>query len=253
LSAFFQQDPSLTPKDRLIFALDYSSLEEAKKAVAVLKDHVGLFKVGLELFVNAGPDVFAAIAKSSGCGIFLDLKFHDIPETVQAAVKAAAAYPIQFVTVHASGGKELLRTVVGNRRMSTKVLAVTVLTSLRQADLRDIGIDKKLDLLNLVLLRARLAMDAGCAGVVCSGSEVRPIKERIGQELIAVVPGIRPTWAAVSGDDQKRITTPSQAVLDGADYIVVGRPIRKAKDPAQAADRIVEEIKTALQDRSVHS
>jgi orotidine-5'-phosphate decarboxylase len=253
LNTLLQQDPSLSAKDRLIFALDYPGLEEAKKAVVALKAHVGLFKVGLELFVNAGPDVFKAIAENSGCGIFLDLKFHDIPETVQAAIRAATAHHVQFVTVHASEGKGLLRTVVDKSRMGTKVLAVTVLTSLRQPDLRDIGIDKNLDLLGLVLLRARLAMDAGCAGVVCSGTEVRPIKERIGQGLIAVVPGIRPAWAAVPDDDQKRVTTPRQAILDGADYIVVGRPIRNAKNPAQAADRIVEEIHTALQDRSVHS
>jgi orotidine-5'-phosphate decarboxylase len=248
-----QQDPSLPAKDRLIFALDYPSLEETKKAVVALKDHVGLFKVGLELFVSAGPDVFKAIAESSRCGIFLDLKFHDIPETVQAAVKAAAAHNVRFVTVHASGGKGMLRTVVNPILKDTKVLAVTVLTSLRQPDLRDIGIDKNLDLLELVLLQARLAMDAGCAGVVCSGAEVRPIKERVGRDLITVVPGVRPDWAAVPDDDQQRVTTPRQAMLDGADYIVVGRPIRKAKDPAQAADRIVEEIKTALRDRSVHS
>lgn len=249
----FPQDPSLSAKDRLIFALDYPSLEEAKKAVFVLKNHVGLFKVGLELFVSAGPDVFRSIAEISGCGIFLDLKFHDIPETVQAAVKAAVAYQVQFVTVHTAGGKELLRTVVDHSPKRTKVLAVTVLTSLKQTDLRDTGIDKNLDLLELVLLRTRMAMDAGCAGVVCSGAEVRPIKERIGRGLIAVVPGIRPAWASVPDDDQKRITTPRQAIVDGADYIVVGRPIRSAKDPAHAADRIVEEIKTALQERSVHS
>jgi orotidine-5'-phosphate decarboxylase len=248
LSPFLQQDPSLSAKDRLIFALDYPSLKEAIKAVAVVKDHVGLFKVGLELFVSAGPDIFKAISESSGCGLFLDLKFHDIPETVQAAVKAAAAYQVQFVTVHASGGKEMLRRVVDNSRIGTKVLAVTVLTGLSQPDLWDIGIDKNIDPLGLVLLRARLAMEAGCAGVVCSGPEVRPLKDQIGKSLIAVVPGIRPVWAAVAKDDQKRISIPRQAILDGADYLVVGRPIRAAKDPAQAAGRVIEEIRTALHD-----
>jgi orotidine-5'-phosphate decarboxylase len=249
LSVFLQSDPSLSAKDRLIFALDYPGLEEATKAVVVLKDHVGLFKVGLELFVSSGPGIFKVIAETSGCGVFLDLKFHDIPETVQAAVKAAAAYQVQFVTVHASGGKEMLRRAVDNSRMGTKVLAVTVLTGLSQPDLRDIGIDKNLDPLGLVLMRARLAMEAGCAGVVCSGPEVRSLKERIGKGLIAVVPGIRPEWAAVPKDDQKRISTPRQAIIDGADYLVVGRPIRAAKDLAQAADRIVEEIMAALHDR----
>ncbi|MBI3812244.1 MAG: orotidine-5'-phosphate decarboxylase [Nitrospirae bacterium] len=249
----FPQDSSLSAKDRLIFALDYPTLQEAEKAVSMLGDHVGLFKVGLELFVAAGPSIFKAIARNSACGTFLDMKFHDIPETVRAAVKASAAYNIRFVTVHASEGKGLLKAVVDTVQKGTKVLAVTVLTSLRQLELRDIGIDKNLDLLDLVILRTRLAMDSGCAGVVCSGVEVRSIKERVGQGLIAVVPGIRPAWASVPNDDQKRITTPRQAIVDGADYIVVGRPIRSARDPVQAADRIVEEIKTALHDRSVHS
>ena len=253
MSAFLQQDPSLSAKDRLIFALDYPGLEEAKKAVVALKNHVGLFKVGLELFMAAGPDVITAIAKSGGCGIFLDLKFHDIPETVQAAVKAATAYHVQFVSVHASGGRGMLGTVVNRVQKDTKVLAVTVLTSSSRQDMRDVGMDENLDILGLVLLQARLAMDAGCAGVVCSGAEVRPIKERVSRDLIAVVPGVRPEWAAVPNDDQTRITTPRQAMLNGADYVVVGRPVRNAKDPAQAADRIVEEIKTALQDRSVQS
>ena len=243
---FLQQDPSLSAKDRLIFALDYPGLEEANKAVVALKDHVGLFKVGLELFVAAGPEVITAIAENSGCGIFLDLKFHDIPETVRAAVKAAAVHHVRFVTVHASGGQGMLRAVVSPIWKDTKVLAVTVLTSSSRQDMKDVGMDENLDMLGLVLLRARLAMDAGCAGVVCSGAEVRPIKERVGRDLIAVVPGVRPEWAAVANDDQTRITTPRQAMLDGADYIVVGRPIREANDPAQAADRIVEEIKTAL-------
>ncbi|MBI3994813.1 MAG: orotidine-5'-phosphate decarboxylase [Nitrospirae bacterium] len=242
----------MSPKDRLIFALDYPGLEEAKKAVVALKNHVGLFKVGLELFVSAGPDVFKAIAENSGCGIFLDLKFHDIPETVRAAVRAAAAHRVQFVTVHASGGKEMLRTVVDHCPKVTKVLAVTVLTSSSREEMREIGMDGNLDILGLVLQRARMAKAAGCAGVVCSGAEVRRIKEQAGWELIAVVPGVRPEWATVQNDDQTRVTTPRQAMLNGADYIVVGRPIREAKDPSQAADRIVGEIKTALQDPSAH-
>jgi orotidine-5'-phosphate decarboxylase len=194
-----------------------------------------------------------AISESSYCGIFLDLKFHDIPETVKSAMKAAATRQVQFVTVHASGGKEMLHAALDIGATGTKVLAVTVLTSLRQSDLREIGIDKNLGLLDLVLLQARLALGSGCAGVVCAGTEVRPIKEQIGPGLIAVVPGIRPTGELMSDDDQKRITTPSQAIRNGADYIVVGRPIRNAKDPARAADRIVEEIKNAIPDPSVHS
>ncbi|MBI3595790.1 MAG: orotidine-5'-phosphate decarboxylase [Nitrospirae bacterium] len=252
MSAFLQNDPSLTAKDRLIFALDYASLEEAKRAVVSLNGHVGLFKVGLELFVSSGPGIFKVITESSNCGVFLDLKFHDIPETVQAAVRAAAAYKARFVTVHASEGKRLLKAVVNEIHNDTKVLAVTVLTSFSQGDMRDAGMEKDLDICELVLRRARWARETGCAGVVCSGSEVRQVKERVGQELITVVPGVRPEWATVSNDDQRRVTTPRQAILDGADYIVVGRPIRRAKNPVQAAEKVIEEIKTALRDLAVH-
>lgn len=245
-----QSDPSLSARDRLIFALDYSSLDEAKKAVVSLNGHVGLFKVGLELFVSSGPGIFKVISEHSDCGVFLDLKFHDIPETVQAAARAAAAYKTQFVTVHASEGKRLLKAVVNAIHNSTKVLAVTVLTSIKQ---EDFGSAKDLDIRELVLQRAQWAREAGCAGVVCSGSEVRQVKERVGRELIAVVPGVRPEWATVSNDDQMRVTTPRKAILDGADYIVVGRPIRRAKDPVQAADQIVEAIQAALRDLSART
>jgi orotidine-5'-phosphate decarboxylase len=212
-----------------------------------------LFKVGLELFVSSGPVILKFISEHSNCGVFLDLKFHDIPETVQGAVRAAAAYKTRFVTVHASEGKRLLKAVVDAIHNDTKVLAVTALTSFRQEDMWDIGMAKDLDIRALVLQRAQWAREAGCAGVVCSGSEVRLVKERVGQELIAVVPGIRPEWATVANDDQMRVTTPRQAILDGADYIVVGRPIRRAKDPVQAADRIVEAIQAGLRDLSVRS
>jgi len=253
LSTILQSDPSLTARDRLIFALDYLSLDEAKKAVVSLNGHVGLFKVGLELFVSSGPGIFKVISEHSDCGVFLDLKFHDIPETVQAATRAAAVYKARFVTVHASEGKRLLKAGVNAIHNRTKVLAVTVLTSIKQEDMWDIGMAKDLDIRQLVLRRAQWAREAGCAGVVCPGSEVRQVKERVGQDLIAVVPGVRPEWATVSNDDQIRVTTPRQAMLDGADYVVVGRPIRKAKDPIQAADQIVEAIQTALRDLSVRS
>ncbi|HTN44281.1 MAG TPA: orotidine-5'-phosphate decarboxylase [Nitrospiria bacterium] len=253
MSTILQSDPSLTARDRLIFALDYSNLDEAKKAVVSLNGHVGLFKVGLELFVGSGPAIFKVISEHSDCGVFLDLKFHDIPETVQAAARAAAAYKVRFVTVHASEGKRLLKTVVDQIHSDTKVLAVTVLTSFGPEDMRDSGLNTRLDIPELVLRRAQWAHEAGCAGVVCSGSEVRQVKERIGQDLIVVVPGVRPEWTAVPNDDQVRVTIPRQAILDGADYVVVGRPIRKAKDPVQAADRIVDEIKTALGHLSIQS
>jgi orotidine-5'-phosphate decarboxylase len=240
---------SESARERLIFALDYPSLKEAREAVSILKERVGIFKVGLELFVSAGPGILEFLAEKKA-GIFLDLKFHDIPATVQAAVKAAAAYHTRFVTVHAAEGIGLLKTVVQNVPRETRVLAVTVLTSLNREDLKDVGMNENLNLADLAVLRARLARDAGCAGVVCSGAEVRKIKLAIGEGSIAVVPAIRPDWSPVSNDDQKRATTPREAVLNGADFIVVGRPIRLARDPAAAADRIVQEVESALQEKS---
>jgi orotidine-5'-phosphate decarboxylase len=237
-------------RERLIFALDYPSLKEAREAVSILRDHVGIFKVGLELFVSAGPAVLEFLAEKKA-GIFLDLKFHDIPATVEAAVKAAAGFKARFVTVHAAEGIGLLKTVVRNVPRATKVLAVTVLTSLNQQDMKDVGMKEDLNLTDLAVLRARLARDAGCAGVVCSGAEVRKIKQAIGESSIAVVPGIRLDGAPVSNDDQKRAATPREAVLNGADFIVVGRPIRRAKDPAAAADRIVREVESALREKSI--
>lgn len=253
MNAFLQNDPSLKAKDRLIFALDYPGLEEAKNAVQALSARVGLFKVGLELFVSAGPVIFKMIAENTDAGIFLDLKFHDIPETVRAAVAAAAAYHVRFVTVHASEGIMPLKTAAHNIQKDTKILAVTILTSSSQRDLQEAGIDRSLGLMDLVILRARQAKEAGCSGVICSGAEVRRIKEELGPDLIAVVPGIRPEWGGVRNDDQSRVTTPRQAILDGADLIVVGRPIRTAKEPLGAAQKIVEEIESAVRELSAPS
>lgn len=212
-----------------------------------------MFKVGLELFLSSGPGIFKVIEENSNCGIFLDLKFHDIPETVQAAARVAASFKAQFITVHTSEGKPMLKAAADAIRDTTKVLAVTVLTSSRPEDMKEAGMGQDLDIRHMVLQRAQIAQDAGCAGVICSGSDVREVKERIGRGFIAVVPGVRPEWATVARDDQVRTTTPRRAIMDGADYLVVGRPIRTAKDPVQAADRIVDAITTALHDLSARS
>ncbi len=240
-----KKQPSLPAKDRLIFPLDYATLREAEQAVSTLKDHVGIFKVGLELFVTAGPAVLEGISGGTDCRIFLDLKFHDIPHTARAAARAALSGGLAFMTVHASGGKRLMEAAVEAAEGRAKILAVTVLTSLTREDLRRDGFERDLDVMGLVLRRATLAKEAGCAGVVCSGAEVRAVKDRIGSEFLAVVPGIRPEWAPVAEDDQRRIVTVGEAIRNGADYLVVGRPIRSARDPAKAAARIVEEIRLA--------
>ena len=236
------------PKDYIVFPLDFSDRREALSYVDILKDHVGIFKVGLELFIAQGPEILKEIQNVTEAGIFLDLKLHDIPATVKRAFLAASAYQPHFVTVHCDEGEEVLRDVAESNQGNTKILAITVLTSLDQKKLEALGYHRRYaqDLSALVLLRARLAMEAGCHGIVCSGHEVGMVKREVGQDLIAVTPGIRPAWSMVDKDDQKRVVTPAQAIRAGADYIVIGRPIRDAADPQKAAKMTAEEIKTAL-------
>ena len=234
------------PKDYIIFPLDVPAYDQAMKYVTLLKDHVGLFKVGLELFISQGPDILKGIREIAGAGIFLDLKLHDIPATIKRAFIAASKYRPEFVTVHCDEGEESLRSVAENNPGNAKILAITVLTSLNRKNLIKLGYSEKYynDLSELVLLKARMAKEAGCHGIVCSGHEVSLVKSEL--DLIAVTPGIRPAWSVVGQDDQKRIITPQAAVKNGSDYIVVGRPIRDAKDPVDAAKKVAEEIESAL-------
>jgi len=237
----------LTPKDRLIFPLDVSTAEEARGWVERLQGEVGMFKVGLELFVASGPQLFRELTAATGAAFFLDLKFHDIPATVKAALDNLSP-GVAMTTIHCEQGGGLQVATAGARARGVQVLGVTVLTSLDAADLLAAGIDRRYvePPANLVLLRAALAQAAGCAGVVCAAGEAQAVKARFGPGFLVVCPGIRPDWAAVAADDQKRIMTPFQAVQAGADYLVVGRPIRQASDPVAAARRVVAEIKTAL-------
>ncbi len=238
-------------RDYIIFPLDVSTAEEALKYVNLVGDHVGFFKVGLELFISEGPDILRALRDKTQAGIFLDLKLHDIPATVKRAFLAASKLKPYFVSVHCDEGAEVLKSVAESNPGDTKILAITVLTSLNQDKLKGLGFAEKYteDLSALVLLKARLAKEAGCHGVVCSGHEVAMVKKALGKELIAVTPGIRPAWSLVGQDDQKRVVTPQMAVKRGADYIVVGRPIRDAKDPAEAANLVAEEIEEGLRNR----
>ncbi|SPD74023.1 Orotidine 5'-phosphate decarboxylase [uncultured Desulfobacterium sp.] len=232
------------PKDYIIFPLDMPDYDQAMHYVEMLKDHIGLFKVGLELFISQGPEILSSIRKAGGAGIFLDLKLHDIPATVKRAFMAASRHLPEFVSVHCDEGKETLKGIAESSPKGTKILAITVLTSLNQKNLSELGYREEFanDLSRLVLLKARIAKEAGCHGIVCSGHEVAMIKEALGADLIAVTPGIRPQWSIVGQDDQKRIVTPGTAVKMGADYIVVGRPIRDANDPVRAARLIADEI-----------
>lgn len=240
---------TIEPKDRIIFPLDFPDSNSALEYVEILKEHVGLFKVGLELFVREGPAILKVISKKGRAKIFLDLKFHDIPETVKGAVESANVLGAEFITVHCDEEKSLLEAVVESISDRTKVLAVTVLTSLSRESLKEMGMREEFqDPLKLVLHRAKIAKSAGCAGVVCSGLEAGYVKKELGKDFIVVTPGIRPSWAIIKGDDQQRITTPFEAIKAGADYIVVGRPIRTAKNPADAAKRIAEEIAIVLRE-----
>jgi len=236
----------LRPQDRLIFALDVPDKAAALNLARTLRDEVGLFKVGLELYLAAGPSLLQALIAEvplSPARIFLDLKLYDIPATVLGAIHAIVHGHALF-TVPSDLGPTGLQKIVAAAGSAYKILAVTVLTSVTAKDLQALGYDRKFaaDPTELVLLRAQMAQAAGCHGVVCSGREVKQVKELCGPDFITVCPGIRPAWAAVPADDQQRIVTPQEAIKNGADYIVVGRPIRQATDPAAAARRVVAEI-----------
>jgi len=236
------------PRQYIVFPLDLPDYEQAMVYVDKLSSHVGLFKVGLELFISHGPSVVRGIKDAGPAEVFLDLKLHDIPATMGRAFLAASRHGVKFVTVHCDAGERGLKEVSRVCGEQTKVLAVTVLTSMDTQALLDAGYDPYYanDISDLVLLRARMAKRAGCHGIVCSGRETKALREALGPDLIMVTPGIRPSWSVVGNDDQKRIVTPAEAVRAGADYIVIGRPIRDAKEPADAAKRVAEEIASAF-------
>lgn len=246
----FQRHPDKSAKDYIVFALDVSSDQEAKKLIRCLSGHVGMFKVGLELFIRSGPDIIRFIRESGPTEVFLDLKLHDIPQTVFRAMTSIADLGVSFTTVHCGENIEMLRAAVKGAGKKVTVLGVTVLTSVSEQDLKNSGYhdDFSSNLINLVMNRVAMAQEAGCAGVICSGKEVSAIKKKFGHPFLAITPGIRPGrpgWEKTK-DDQARVTTPGQAVLNGADYLVIGRPIRDAEDPRSAADRIAEEIDNVL-------
>ncbi len=236
------------PKDYIIFPLDVASENEARRYVKLLADHVGLFKVGLELFTRSGPQIIRFINSAGAAGVFLDLKLHDIPATVARAMDSIADLSVDFATVHCGETPAMLEAAVTGCRGDVRILGVTVLTSVSAQDIENAGFRSEFsaDLSELVLKRARMAREAGCAGVVCSGLEAPVIKSQLGDDFTTVTPGIRPSWAAGKKDDQRRITTPAQAVTNGSDYLVIGRPIRDAADPAEAASRVADEIEEAL-------
>lgn len=229
-------------RDKIIFALDVNDIAEIDRFAGILTGKVGMFKVGKELFTSAGPAAVKAVQRHGG-QVFLDLKYHDIPNTVAKSAVEAARLGARFVDMHALGGGEMMNAAVsavqkefGEQR--PKLLAITILTSSTADTLRQVGIEYPLD--QMVVRLARLARDSGMDGVVASPLEIGLIREVCGPDFLIVTPGVRPSFAAL--DDQKRIMTPAEAVTSGADFLVIGRPIAMAADPAQAAQMIVDEI-----------
>jgi orotidine-5'-phosphate decarboxylase len=221
--------------DKLIVALDHPAADAALAQVAALGDAVARYKVGLELFIAEGRALVDELHRRDK-RVFLDLKLHDIPETVRRAAEVAAKLGVDLLTVHAAGGRAMLEAAVAGAG-NTKVLAVTVLTSLDAQDLAADGIGDGTEA--AVLRRARLAHAAGCAGVIASPHETAAIRAQLPSPFLIVTPGVR---LAAAGDDQKRVATPKAAIAAGADAIVVGRPIRDAKDRRAAADEILREL-----------
>jgi orotidine-5'-phosphate decarboxylase len=235
----------LHPHERTFVALDTTDLVYALDLANALSGHVGGMKVGKEFFTACGPDGVRAVT-DCGMPVFLDLKFHDIPNTVAGAVKASLALSPFMVNVHACGGETMMRAAAQSAEAAGEgrplVLGVTVLTSMDESDLQGIGVESSVP--DQVLRLASLAQFSGMDGVVCSAREVEDLREHLGKEFKLVVPGIRPQWA--SSDDQKRIVTPAAAIAIGADYLVIGRPITGAGDPVEAADKIAAEIAVGI-------
>jgi orotidine-5'-phosphate decarboxylase len=219
----------ILPADRLIVALDVPDAASARALVSTLGDAVGFYKIGLELFMSGGYFELIEWLAARHKKVFVDLKFFDVPETVRAAVQALAGRGASFATVH---GNQAIMEAAGRDKGDLKILAVTVLTSLDRGDLDDLGFD--CDVERLVLSRARRALQAGCDGVVSSGLEAPLIRRELGERILVVTPGIRPVENRPV-DDQKRTVDVAQAFANGADYIVVGRPIRQSPDPRAAA------------------
>ena len=247
--------PNRDARSRLIFALDMGDgIDETLQWVECLRDHVGVYKIGKEAFTHFGPEIVRRI-QGLGGRVFLDLKFHDIPNTVAKAAEGAVKLGVAMFNLHALGGREMMEKTVQSVARAAReagvekplVLAVTVLTSLNDGDLADLGIPRTTR--SLAAHLAAGAHRAGVGGVVASPQDIHSIRKACGPDFAIVTPGIRPGGGEVEKDDQKRIDSPREAIRNGADYIVVGRPIRLAKDPVEAADRIVEEIALGLADR----
>jgi orotidine-5'-phosphate decarboxylase len=235
-------DPSTSlamTKDRIIVALDVPTTREALDLVEKLRDQISFFKIGLQLYTAEGPGIVRAVS-ATGSKVWLDLKLHDIPNTVGRAVESAGRLGLQMLTIHLSGGSEMVRAATAARANNMLLLGVTVLTSSTEETLREIGIHSKVD--DQVLRLAKLGVEAGIDGVVASPHEIKTLRREFGDKIKIAVQGIRPSWAEPG--DQKRFMTPRQALDAGADYIGIGRPITRHPNPHQAVARILNELPT---------
>ncbi len=224
-------------RDRVIVALDFPDPEQALKLARDLSGEVPIFKIGLQLYTTAGPEIVRRVA-DTGAKIFLDLKLHDIPNTVAKAVEAAGKLGVQMLTIHLSGGRRMIEAAVAEAPEDLLLLGVTVLTSSDETTLRETGIARGVAEQTLAL--ARLGADAGIRGLIASPHDLRALREKLRQAITIITPGVRPRGAAA--DDQKRFTTPKEALQNGADYLVIGRPITAQADPRAAWRQIIEEL-----------
>jgi len=224
-------------KDKIIVALDVATRAKALELVDQLRDQISFFKIGLQLYTSEGPEIVRAVL-ATGAKVWLDLKLHDIPNTVARAVESANHLGVRMLTIHLSGGNEMIRAATGARSNDMMILGVTVLTSATEQTLREIGIAEKVA--DQVLRLARLGAQAGIDGVVASPHEIKTLRSEFGDKIKIAVQGIRPSWAEPG--DQKRFTTPRQAIEAGADYIGIGRPITSHRNPREAVAKILDEL-----------
>src|SRR6266478_6454483 len=223
--------------DKIIVALDVPTKIAALDLVDQLREQISFFKIGLQLYTAEGPEVVRAVL-ASGAKVFLDLKFNDIPTTVSRTVEAAGDLGVQMLTIHLSGGSDMIRAAVAVPKNELLILGVTVLTSANEGMLREIGISDEID--NQVLRLAKLGVARGVDGIVASPHEIKALRAEFGDKIKIVAPGIRPSWSEPG--DQKRFMTPREAIGAGADYLVIGRPITAHKDPREAVEKILEEL-----------
>src|SRR5947209_5452240 len=224
-------------KDKIIVALDVATNRQALKLVEQLRDQISFFKIGLQLYTAEGPEIVRAVL-STGAKVWLDLKLHDIPNTVARAVESANHLGVHMLTIHLSGGSEMVRAAIAARANNMLLLGVTVLTSATEQTLREVGISGTVE--DQVLRLAKLGVEAGIDGVVASPHEIRKLRTEFGNKIKIAVQGIRPTWAEPG--DQKRFMTPREALEAGADYIGIGRPITAHPQPSEAMAKILQEL-----------